>query len=137
MMVLYCQKSAAEDQEFGIRVNKLRGKMIVACEKRMYFVEELKMLSDVIATANTAVFLKETMDKDDGRLLLLHDLEKQAEEKALEKELYLHGYGVWKQKGYGVRKQKGYVVLEIGQNAFSCEVQALIRRISLVGYGVL
>ncbi|GJZ45325.1 hypothetical protein Tco_0592921 [Tanacetum coccineum] len=57
MMVLYCQKSVTEDREF-----------------------------DVIATAKTAVFFKETMGEDDGRVLLLHDLEKQAEERELEKE---------------------------------------------------
>ncbi|GKD52053.1 hypothetical protein Tco_1281029 [Tanacetum coccineum] len=80
----------AEDREFGIRVNRLRGEMIVVYEDKVSFVEELETLSGVIATAKTAVFLKETMDNDDGRVLLLHDLEKQAEERALEKELFVH-----------------------------------------------
>ncbi|GJV28189.1 hypothetical protein Tco_1384637 [Tanacetum coccineum] len=83
-------QSVAEDREFGIRVNRLRGEMIVVYEDKVSFVEELETLSGVIATAKTAVFLKETMDNDDGRVLLLHDLEKQAEERALEKELFVH-----------------------------------------------
>ncbi|GJT87010.1 hypothetical protein Tco_1068727 [Tanacetum coccineum] len=58
--------------------------MVVGSQKWL----DMMMLSDVIATAKTAVFFKETMDRDDGRVLLLHDLEKQAEERALEKELF-------------------------------------------------
>nr|GEV52885.1 hypothetical protein [Tanacetum cinerariifolium] len=93
MMVLYCYKSVAKDREFTIRVNKLRGEMIVACEDKVSFVEELETLSDVIATVKTVVFLKETMDKDYGRMLLLHDLEKQAEEMVLEKEMFVQKLG--------------------------------------------
>ncbi|GJY40371.1 hypothetical protein Tco_0427641 [Tanacetum coccineum] len=62
MMVVYCRNAAKEDREFATRVNRMRGDMIVACEDR------------------------ETMDTDDMRIGLLHDLEKEAEERAREKE---------------------------------------------------
>ncbi|GJU88437.1 hypothetical protein Tco_1300860 [Tanacetum coccineum] len=65
MMVVYCRNAAKEDREFATRVNRMHGDMIVACEDR------------------------ETMDKDDMRIGLLHDLEKEAEERAREKKVFV------------------------------------------------
>ncbi|GKE33551.1 hypothetical protein Tco_1452873 [Tanacetum coccineum] len=88
MMVVYCRNAAKEDREFATRVNRIRGDMIVACEERVSFVAELETLSDVTTAVKTA-FFKETMDTDDMRIRLLHDLEKEAEERAREKEVFV------------------------------------------------
>ncbi|GKE51642.1 hypothetical protein Tco_1486798 [Tanacetum coccineum] len=61
MMVLYCQKSASEDLKFVRQINRLRGETIVTCE-------------DMI------------MIKDDERVMQLHNLEREAEERAVEKD---------------------------------------------------
>nr|GFB61493.1 hypothetical protein [Tanacetum cinerariifolium] len=89
MMVLYCRKSVFEDSEFARKMNRLRGETIVACEDMVAFVQEHETLSGVAMTAKTADFLNENMIKDDGRVLQLHNLEREAEERAAEKERFV------------------------------------------------
>nr|GEX27490.1 hypothetical protein [Tanacetum cinerariifolium] len=81
----YCRKAAAEDRKFA----RLREEMIDAYEKRMYFVEELESVVGVIAPAKAAEFSNETHVKDDAKLGHLHDLERQAGLRAVEKEPFI------------------------------------------------
>ncbi|GKA01015.1 hypothetical protein Tco_0673680 [Tanacetum coccineum] len=84
MMVFYCRRSADEDREFARQMNRLRGEMICACEERVAFVQDLESLSGVIATTKTTDFLNETMIKDDRRIIQLHNLEREADERVIE-----------------------------------------------------
>ncbi|GKB61240.1 hypothetical protein Tco_0917426 [Tanacetum coccineum] len=83
--LLMCQelREAAKSSDW------LREEMIVAYEKMMYFVEELESVVGVIASAKAAEFLNETQVKDDAKLGHLHDLERQTELRAIEKELFI------------------------------------------------
>ncbi|GJV66537.1 hypothetical protein Tco_1482046, partial [Tanacetum coccineum] len=89
MMVLYCRRSTDEDREFARQMNRLCGEMIFACEERVAFVQELESSSGVIATAKTVNCLNATMIKDDGRIMQLHNLEREAEKRAVEKDRFL------------------------------------------------
>ncbi|GKG47579.1 hypothetical protein Tco_0507064, partial [Tanacetum coccineum] len=42
MFVFNCRRFAAEDREFARQANTLRGELVVVCEERVYFVEELE-----------------------------------------------------------------------------------------------
>ncbi|GJW82768.1 hypothetical protein Tco_0155913 [Tanacetum coccineum] len=64
MVTLYCRKFASEHREFAIKMNRLHGEIIKACQDRIAFVRELKSVASVTVTANTAMFLKEMMDKE-------------------------------------------------------------------------
>ncbi|GKC46842.1 hypothetical protein Tco_1064564 [Tanacetum coccineum] len=90
MMVLYCRRSADEDREFTRQMNRLRGEMICVCEERVAFVQDLESLSGVIARAKMADFLNEAMIKDNRRIIQLHNLEREAEERAVEKDRFVH-----------------------------------------------
>ncbi|GJT87671.1 hypothetical protein Tco_1069388 [Tanacetum coccineum] len=57
--------------------------MMVLYYRRVTFVHELESLSGVIATTKTADFFNETMIKDDGRIMQLHNLKRAAEERAI------------------------------------------------------
>ncbi|GKD71400.1 hypothetical protein Tco_1325490 [Tanacetum coccineum] len=81
--------AATEDQRFARQINRLRGEMAVACEKRMGFVEELETVRGIITPAKAVEFLKDTQLKDDAKLAQLHDLERQVELRAVEKELFI------------------------------------------------
>ncbi|GJY01185.1 hypothetical protein Tco_0359337 [Tanacetum coccineum] len=76
MMVLYCRRSAHDDREFARQMNRFCGETICVCEDMVSFVQELESLSGVTVTTKMAKFLNETMAKDDGRVLQLHNLEK-------------------------------------------------------------
>ncbi|GJZ69275.1 hypothetical protein Tco_0632825 [Tanacetum coccineum] len=67
MFVFNYRRSAAEDREFARHANALRGKLVVVCEERVYFVEELESVKRVIAP----------------------NLEREAEMRAIEKELFV------------------------------------------------
>nr|GEY05011.1 hypothetical protein [Tanacetum cinerariifolium] len=49
---------------------------------------ELESLSEVTVMMKMAKFLNETMAKDDGRVLQLHNLERGAKERAVERECF-------------------------------------------------
>ncbi|GKC26346.1 hypothetical protein Tco_1033640 [Tanacetum coccineum] len=66
------------------------GDDVCMCEERVTFVHELESLSGVIATTKTADFFNETMIKDDGRIMQLHNLKREAEERAVEKDRFVH-----------------------------------------------
>ncbi|GKG37670.1 hypothetical protein Tco_0456893, partial [Tanacetum coccineum] len=74
MVALYCQKLASEHQEFAVKMSRLRGEMIEACQDRIAFIRELESVAGVTVTAKTAVFLKEMMDKEGSREWQLHVL---------------------------------------------------------------
>ncbi|GJZ40568.1 hypothetical protein Tco_0587454 [Tanacetum coccineum] len=80
---------ADEHQEFAIRMGRLRGEMIEACQDRIAFVRELESVVGVTITAKTAVFFKEMMEKEGSREWQLHDLGKEAEERAREIEMFV------------------------------------------------
>nr|GEZ28946.1 hypothetical protein [Tanacetum cinerariifolium] len=80
------RRSGAEDREFARQMNRFHGEMICACEDTLSFVQELESLSGVVLTTQMAEFLNKTMAKDDGRMLQLHNLEREAEEWVIEKE---------------------------------------------------
>ncbi|GJV58908.1 hypothetical protein Tco_1465008 [Tanacetum coccineum] len=69
--------------------NWLVGEMNEACQDRIAFLRELESVAGVTVTAKTAVFLKEMMDKEGSREWQLRDLVKEAEEMALEIELFV------------------------------------------------
>ncbi|GJX35904.1 hypothetical protein Tco_0247461 [Tanacetum coccineum] len=77
------------DSLVAIRMNRLVDEMNEACQDRIAFVRELESVEGVTVTAKTAVFLKEMMDKEGSKEWQLHDLEKDAKEKALEIELFV------------------------------------------------
>nr|GEV65311.1 hypothetical protein [Tanacetum cinerariifolium] len=80
---------AAEDREFTSRINKLRVELTVACQKRIYFVQELEIVKSVIAPVTMAEFLNEIQFKDDQRLMQFQNLERETEARAFEKELFV------------------------------------------------
>nr|GEZ68793.1 hypothetical protein [Tanacetum cinerariifolium] len=64
MFIFYCHRSAAEDREFARRINTLRGELIVACQERVYFVQELEIVKRIIAPVKMVEFLNEIQLKD-------------------------------------------------------------------------
>ncbi|GJY14887.1 hypothetical protein Tco_0385309 [Tanacetum coccineum] len=88
MIVLYCQKSAAEDREVALCFNRLREDSIVAFENRMAFVHKLENVTGVSVVSKTIVFLKEMMEKEDSRDHL-ENLENEAKQRALEMESFV------------------------------------------------
>ncbi|GJZ34980.1 hypothetical protein Tco_0580797 [Tanacetum coccineum] len=89
MMVLYFRRSAAEDRKFVSQINMLRGEMIVACQERVCFVQELETVAEASAPQKMTKFLNETQVKDDEKLLHLQNLERETELRAVEKELFI------------------------------------------------
>ncbi|GJZ41362.1 hypothetical protein Tco_0588248 [Tanacetum coccineum] len=89
MMVLYCRKSASEDREVALHFNRLRGDRIVSFEDRMAFVHELESVMGVSVVAKTAVFLKETMEKEDSGDYHLENLENEAKQRAFEMDSFV------------------------------------------------
>ncbi|GJT02057.1 hypothetical protein Tco_0048666 [Tanacetum coccineum] len=81
MVPLYCRKFMSGYREFAIKMNRLRGEMIEACQYGIAFVWELESVAGVIVTAKNALFLKEMMDKEGSR---------EAKERALEIESFVH-----------------------------------------------
>ena len=75
MMVLYCHNAAGKDREFADRASRMCREMIGRSEETMELVYELETLEGVNPVAETALFLKETIEKDKQRIVLLHDLE--------------------------------------------------------------
>nr|GEU86491.1 hypothetical protein [Tanacetum cinerariifolium] len=63
--------------------------MIEACQDMIAFVRELESIAGVIVMAKTVMFFKEMMDKEGSREWQLHDLGKEAKERALENELFV------------------------------------------------
>ncbi|GJW11687.1 hypothetical protein Tco_1577514 [Tanacetum coccineum] len=61
---------AAEDHEFASRINTLCGELTIACQKRIYFVQELETVKSLIAPVTMAEFLNEIQFKDDQRNLV-------------------------------------------------------------------
>nr|GEV80911.1 hypothetical protein [Tanacetum cinerariifolium] len=89
MVTLYYRKFASKHREFAIKLNRLRGEMIEACQDRIAFVWELESVAGVTVMAKTTVFLKEMIDKERSREWRLQDLGKEAKERALEIELFV------------------------------------------------
>ncbi|GKC75643.1 hypothetical protein Tco_1126417 [Tanacetum coccineum] len=89
MVPLYCRKFMSEHREFAIKMNRLCGEMIEACQYGIAFVRELESVAGVIVMAKNALFLKEMVDKEGSREWQLHDLGKEAKERALEIELFV------------------------------------------------
>nr|GFC08495.1 hypothetical protein [Tanacetum cinerariifolium] len=89
MLALYCRKFVDEHHEFAVRVNRLIGEMIEACEYRVAFVYKLMSMTGVVVTTKTVEFLKVMMDKDSSREWQLCNLEKEARERAHEIKLFL------------------------------------------------
>ncbi|GJZ36392.1 hypothetical protein Tco_0582583 [Tanacetum coccineum] len=89
LLVLYFRRSVAEDRKFGRKINRLRGEMILACEERVYFIQELETVSAVIALKKMAEFLNEIQVKDDEKLQQLHNLERETEVRGVVKELFI------------------------------------------------
>ncbi|GKD90445.1 hypothetical protein Tco_1365952 [Tanacetum coccineum] len=87
MMVLYCRRFIVKDRGFARQISALRGEMTIAREEGVDFVQELEIMSGVIATVKTYEFLNEMLRKDVGRLVLFQNLEREAKQRALEKEL--------------------------------------------------
>ncbi|GKA17567.1 hypothetical protein Tco_0697404 [Tanacetum coccineum] len=90
MVPLYFRKFMSEHREFAIKMNWLRGEMIEACQDGIAFVRELESVAGMIVTAKNALFLKEMMDKEGSREWRLHDLGKEAKERALEIASFVH-----------------------------------------------
>nr|GEW63784.1 hypothetical protein [Tanacetum cinerariifolium] len=74
--------------EMAVGSQRFRRETICACEDMVSFVQELKSLSEVTVTIKMAKFLNETMAKDDGRVLQLHNLERELDERAVEKQCF-------------------------------------------------
>nr|GEY48602.1 hypothetical protein [Tanacetum cinerariifolium] len=89
MMVLYCRKSASEDQEVALRFNRLRGDRIVAFENRMDFFHELENVTGVSVVVKTIVVLKEMMEKENSRDYHLENLENETKQRALEMDSFV------------------------------------------------
>ncbi|GKE85247.1 hypothetical protein Tco_1558989, partial [Tanacetum coccineum] len=89
MFIFYCRRYAAEDRKFASQINTLRGELTVACQERIYFVQELKTVKSVIAPVTMAEFLNEIQFKEDQRLMQLQNLERETEARAFEKELFV------------------------------------------------
>ncbi|GKE12716.1 hypothetical protein Tco_1416267 [Tanacetum coccineum] len=68
---------------------ELREEMIEACQDRIAFLQELESMEGVTITANTAMFFKEMIEKEGGREWQLHDLGKEAKERAREIEMFV------------------------------------------------
>ncbi|GKA74216.1 hypothetical protein Tco_0780518 [Tanacetum coccineum] len=89
MFIFYCRRYAAEDHEFASRINTLCGELTIACQKRIYFVQELETVKSLIAPVTMAEFLNEIQFKDDQRLMQLQNLERETEARAFVKELFV------------------------------------------------
>ncbi|GKD39002.1 hypothetical protein Tco_1259209 [Tanacetum coccineum] len=89
MVAFYCREFVDEQREYDIKMGRLRGEMIEACQDRIAFVRELESVEGVTITMKTAVFFKEMMDKEGIREWQLHDLGKEAEERAHEIEMFV------------------------------------------------
>nr|GFD11199.1 hypothetical protein [Tanacetum cinerariifolium] len=88
MVAMNYQKFMSEHQ-FAIKMNRLCVEMIEACQDRIYFVRELESVVGVTVTAKTFVFFKEMMEKKGSGEWQLHDLGKEAKERAFEIELFV------------------------------------------------
>ncbi|GKC93216.1 hypothetical protein Tco_1158658 [Tanacetum coccineum] len=88
MMVQYCRRAAAEDREFGRRINLLREQVMAVFEDRRDFVEEIETVRKVIAPQKTAQMLSEDQVKFEENLLLMLSLEKAMERRAFEKDSF-------------------------------------------------
>ncbi|GKB27266.1 hypothetical protein Tco_0866667, partial [Tanacetum coccineum] len=89
MFIFYCRRYAAEDHEFARRINTLRGELTVACQERVYFVQELETVKRIIAPVKMVELLNEIQLKDDQRLMQLQNLERETELRTFEKELFV------------------------------------------------
>ncbi|GJQ90940.1 hypothetical protein Tco_0002079 [Tanacetum coccineum] len=89
MMVLYCQSSAVDNQEFARRINALLWEMVVAYDDRVDFIRVLESVTGVIAAVKTAKFLNEIFWKDDRKLQKLWNMEMVAKEMAFDKDCFI------------------------------------------------
>ncbi|GKD08497.1 hypothetical protein Tco_1188182 [Tanacetum coccineum] len=77
MAVSMLVKSVVEDRKFARQMNRLRGEMTVACEERVYFVQELEIMAGVIVSQKTVESLNKTQVKDDEKMLQLQNLKRE------------------------------------------------------------
>ncbi|GKB03351.1 hypothetical protein Tco_0831440 [Tanacetum coccineum] len=83
MMVLYCQRSAADDRQFANRISALLQEMIATYDDKMDFIRELEAVPGVNLAVKTTEFFNETLWKDDKRLRKLQNMEMDANEQAV------------------------------------------------------
>nr|GEX06195.1 hypothetical protein [Tanacetum cinerariifolium] len=85
----FCQKAATEDRRFATQLHMLREEMANVCEKRRNFVIELSSMRRIIVTGKATEFVFDIVGKDEAEMAQLHELERQMELRALEKELFI------------------------------------------------
>ncbi|GJX35748.1 hypothetical protein Tco_0247305 [Tanacetum coccineum] len=73
----------AEDHKFASQISALLREMIAAYDDKLDFIQELMVVSGVIAVVKTPELLNETLWKDDRRLRKLRNIEMDADKKAV------------------------------------------------------
>ncbi|GJV44677.1 acyl-coenzyme A oxidase 3, peroxisomal-like protein [Tanacetum coccineum] len=82
MMILYCQRSAAMDQDFAARISDLLQEMVNLYDEKVDFIWELEAVPGADATVKTIEFLNENLWKDEKRLRKLRNMEMDSAMKA-------------------------------------------------------
>ncbi|GJS19082.1 hypothetical protein Tco_0413554, partial [Tanacetum coccineum] len=64
VLAYFCQEVADEDRRIAMKLNRLREEILIVCEKRRNFVDELRSIRGIVVVGKAAEFVTDTLRKD-------------------------------------------------------------------------
>nr|GEW60690.1 hypothetical protein [Tanacetum cinerariifolium] len=86
---VYLKDAAEEDMQIATKLNRLRGEVLVLCEKRRNIAHELRIFRSIVVVSKAAEFVAESVTKTNDQASHVREGETQIEATVLEKEMYI------------------------------------------------
>ncbi|GJY14886.1 hypothetical protein Tco_0385308 [Tanacetum coccineum] len=89
VLAYFCREATDEDRRIATKLNRLREEILIVCEKRKNFADELKSIRGIVVVGKAVEFVTDTLRKDNVQVAQLREVESQMESRAFEKDLFI------------------------------------------------